>query len=131
MECISDRVHRSLAAVSTDPTQMKNECSDEAHSPKRLPNAQGTADSNDPRAGDLEKQTTGGGKEVSPKVSAFKSLGLLDRFLALWIFLAMLIGILLGNFVPNTGLALQKGKFVGVSIPIGMSDLYAAASFSS
>lgn len=55
----------------------------------------------------------------TPKASAFKSLGWLDRFLALWIFLAMLIGILLGNFVPSTGPALQKGKFVGVSVPIG------------
>jgi hypothetical protein len=53
------------------------------------------------------------------KQSAFKSLGILDRFLALWIFLAMLVGILLGNFVENVGPALQKGKFVGVSVPIG------------
>jgi len=56
------------------------------------------------------------------KVSAFKSLGLLDRFLAVWIFLAMLTGILLGNFVKNVGPALQRGKFVGVSIPIGESN---------
>lgn len=53
--------------------------------------------------------------------SVFKSLGFLDQFLALWIFLAMVVGILLGNFVPSTGPALQKGKFVGVSIPIGTS----------
>lgn len=56
-----------------------------------------------------EKQTT----------SAFKSLGWLDRFLAVWILLAMVIGIILGNFVPSTGPALEKGKFVGVSVPIG------------
>lgn len=31
----------------------------------------------------------------------------------------MAVGIILGNFVPNTGPALQKGEFVGVSIPIG------------
>jgi arsenite transporter len=55
------------------------------------------------------------------KVSAFKSLGWLDRFLAVWILLAMIVGVLLGNFVPQTGPALQKGKFVGVSVPIGMS----------
>jgi len=55
-------------------------------------------------------------------LSAFKSLGFLDRFLAVWIFLAMLIGILLGNFVDNVGPALQKGTFVDVSIPIGMSS---------
>ncbi|KAG9230220.1 sodium bile acid symporter family-domain-containing protein [Amylocarpus encephaloides] len=57
------------------------------------------------------------------KNSAFKALGWLDRFLALWIFLAMAIGIILGNFVPNTGPALQKGQFVGVSIPIAVGLL--------
>lgn len=51
--------------------------------------------------------------------SAFNQLGILDRFLAIWIFLAMAVGIILGNFVPSTGPALQRGKFVGVSIPIG------------
>ncbi|PQE28165.1 putative arsenite efflux transporter protein [Rutstroemia sp. NJR-2017a BBW] len=59
----------------------------------------------------------------SSKVSAFKSLGLLDRFLAVWILLAMAIGIILGNFVPSTGPALQKGKFVGVSVPIAIGLL--------
>jgi ACR3 family arsenite transporter len=53
------------------------------------------------------------------KVSAIKGLGWLDRFLAVWIILAMAIGILLGNFVPQTGPALERGKFVGVSVPIG------------
>ena len=69
---------------------------------------------------DVEKQRT---SMSYVKVSAFKSLGLLDRFLAVWIFFAMLVGILLGNFVPNTGPALQKGKFVGVSIPIAVGLL--------
>jgi len=68
---------------------------------------------------DVEKQATERVEEDTP-TSMFKSLGFLDQFLALWIFLAMLVGILLGNFVPNTGPALQKGKFVGVSVPIGM-----------
>jgi ACR3 family arsenite transporter len=70
---------------------------------------------------DIELQTHGN-PEIDPhpsKVSAFQSLGLLDRFLAVWILVAMSIGIILGNFVPNTGPALQKGKFVGVSVPIG------------
>lgn len=53
--------------------------------------------------------------------SAFKQLELLDKFLALWIILAMAVGIILGNFVPDTREALERGKFVGVSIPIGMS----------
>ncbi|PYI34531.1 putative arsenite efflux transporter [Aspergillus indologenus CBS 114.80] len=73
---------------------------------------------------DLEKQadaSTVDSPEV--KTSAFKSLGLLDRFLAVWIFLAMAIGIILGNFVPSTGPALQQGKFVGVSVPIAVGLL--------
>lgn len=65
---------------------------------------------------DPEKQEETG---IAEKSSAFKALGWLDRFLALWIFLAMTVGIILGNFVPSTGPALQKGKFVGVSVPIG------------
>jgi len=72
---------------------------------------------------DLENQANSQTKEGRAKASAFKSLGLLDRFLALWIFLAMVIGIILGNFVPNTGPALQKGKFVGVSVPIAVGLL--------
>ena len=62
------------------------------------------------------------------ELSAFRRLGILDRYLALWIFLAMAIGIILGNFVPNTGPALQRGKFVGVSVPIGISHLIAEVS---
>ena len=54
------------------------------------------------------------------EASAFKSLAWLDRYLAIWIFLAMVVGILLGNFVPRTEEVLDKGRFVGVSIPIGM-----------
>ena len=76
---------------------------------------------------DIEKQTA---KNLSPEESAFRKLSLLDRFLALWIFFAMLIGILLGNFVPNTGPALQKGKFVGVSIPIGTCSPQKSGSVS-
>lgn len=79
---------------------------------------------------DAEKQEIEGA--IAPdKVSAFKSLGWLDRFLALWILLAMAIGIILGNFVPNTGPALQKGKFVGVSVPIGVCIMAAWIALST
>ncbi|EEP81737.1 arsenical-resistance protein [Uncinocarpus reesii 1704] len=73
--------------------------------------------------GDAEKQGETLIKERSTAESVFKGLGILDRFLALWIFLAMAVGIILGNFVPNTGPALQKGTFVGVSIPIAVGLL--------
>ncbi|KAL7660863.1 arsenicals resistance [Aspergillus niger] len=55
--------------------------------------------------------------------SAFQQLAILDRFLAVWIFLAMAVGIILGNFVPNTSKALERGKFVGVSVPIAIGLL--------
>lgn len=74
---------------------------------------------------DIEKQPAQESDDDKPhkKVSAFRSLGVLDRFLAVWILLAMIIGVLLGNFVEETGPALQKGKFVGVSIPIAIGLL--------
>ncbi|KAI8306807.1 Arsenical-resistance protein Acr3 [Colletotrichum sp. SAR11_240] len=72
---------------------------------------------------DVEQQPDLAQDETTDDTSTFKSLGVLDRFLAVWIFLAMLIGILLGNFVPNAGPALQQGKFVGVSVPIAVGLL--------
>ncbi|KAJ5358684.1 uncharacterized protein N7496_011097 [Penicillium cataractarum] len=72
---------------------------------------------------DVEKQRPNESEERPSQQSAFKGLAWLDRFLAVWIFLAMAIGIILGNFVENTGPALQRGKFVGVSIPIAIGLL--------
>lgn len=54
------------------------------------------------------------------KTSIYAGLGWLDRLLVLWILLAIVIGILLGNFIDSVGPALQRGKFVDVSVPIGM-----------
>ncbi|KAL8811483.1 MAG: hypothetical protein Q9223_007520, partial [Gallowayella weberi] len=71
----------------------------------------------------LEAQPSNSEKEKDTKLSAFKGLGLLDRYLAVWILLAMAVGMILGNFVPNTGPALQKGKFIGVSVPIAIGLL--------
>ncbi|KAF2258446.1 arsenical-resistance protein ACR3 [Lojkania enalia] len=58
-------------------------------------------------------------KELPP----LRGLSFLDRFLVVWILLAMAIGIILANTVPSTGPALQKGEFVGVSIPIAIGLL--------
>lgn len=51
--------------------------------------------------------------------SGMKRLAILDRFLALWILLSMGIGIILGYFVPNTSVVLEKVQFVNVSLPLG------------
>lgn len=63
------------------------------------------------------------GPSAKDSMPVFKSLGWLDRYLAAWIFLAMLIGIILGNFAPRTEDVLDKGRWVGVSIPIGACGL--------
>lgn len=72
---------------------------------------------------DLEKATNRSlaamsGQEA-PELPPLKGLSLLDRFLVVWIILAMAVGILLGNFVPSAATTLQRGEFVGVSVPIG------------
>ncbi|EXJ57511.1 arsenical-resistance protein [Cladophialophora yegresii CBS 114405] len=62
-------------------------------------------------------------KQGDQKRSVYAGLGWLDRLLVLWILLAIIVGILLGNFVDGVGPALQKGKFVQVSVPIAVGLL--------
>ena len=69
------------------------------------------------RRPDLENQQQD--NDNRDDIPVIKGLSWFDRLLALWILLAMIVGVLLGNFVEETGPALQKGKFVGVSVPIG------------
>ena len=76
---------------------------------------------------DPEKNDTSSGKQqqqlIQSKRSVYHGLGWVDRLLALWILLAIVIGMLLGNFVDNIGNTLQKGEFVGVSVPIAVGLL--------
>ena len=66
---------------------------------------------------DSEKQ---GSNASAPEIkSVYAGLGWVDRLLALWILLAIIIGMLIGNYVDGADEALQRGEFVGVSIPIG------------
>jgi ACR3 family arsenite transporter len=59
--------------------------------------------------------------ETDKVVPPLRGLSFLDRFLVLWILVAMGVGIAIGNTVSSAGPALQKGEFVGVSVPIGLS----------
>lgn len=86
------------------------------------------AEKSTPRGLEAQNYDAGIEGDNGREKSVFKALGWLDRFLAVWIFLAMLVGILLGNFVPETGPALEKGKFVGVSVPIGKAEEHGAAA---
>lgn len=94
-------------------TQQKNH--DQQHSPEDLESCPPTPTEDNNNESDAPQN--------HHPTSAFQQLAILDRFLALWIFLAMGIGIILGNFVPDIERSLQRGEFVGVSIPIGGSSV--------
>ena len=51
-------------------------------------------------------------------------LSLIDRFLPVWIFAAMGLGILLGRVFPDLGAALDRVKVAGVSLPIAIGLLW-------
>ncbi|EMC97431.1 hypothetical protein BAUCODRAFT_156109 [Baudoinia panamericana UAMH 10762] len=59
---------------------------------------------------DLEMQEALGPK--AENVAAFKALGWLDRFVAVWILLAIMVGILIGNFVSGAEESLQKSNLM-------------------
>jgi ACR3 family arsenite transporter len=52
--------------------------------------------------------------------STVKKLGFLDRFLTLWIFIAMGVGVALGNFVPGVAESINKLSVGTTSIPIAI-----------
>jgi ACR3 family arsenite transporter len=75
------------------------------------------------KAGNDGGDMMGGTPSTKPDLPPLKGLSFLDRFLVVWIILAMAIGIALGNTVDSVGPALQRGEFVGVSIPIGTLNI--------
>lgn len=56
--------------------------------------------------------------------SVMRQLSTLDRFLPIWIFAAMAVGILLGRLFPGLGAALDRVQVAGVSVPIGIGLLW-------
>lgn len=59
-----------------------------------------------------------------PTPSVVGRLSTLDRFLPLWIFAAMVLGITLGRAVPNLGATLDRVQVAGVSVPIAIGLLW-------
>jgi ACR3 family arsenite transporter len=53
-----------------------------------------------------------------------RRLSTLDRFLPLWIFAAMALGLLLGRQFPDLGAVLDRVQVAGVSVPIGLGLLW-------
>ncbi|MCT2140093.1 ACR3 family arsenite efflux transporter [Dietzia cinnamea] len=52
-----------------------------------------------------------------------KKMSFLDRWLALWILMAMAVGLLLGRFIPGLDRALDSVKIGGISVPIAIGLL--------
>jgi ACR3 family arsenite transporter len=53
-----------------------------------------------------------------------RRLSVIDRFLPLWIFGAMALGLLLGKAYPRLGSLLDRVQVAGVSVPIGIGLLW-------
>jgi Arsenite efflux pump ACR3 and related permeases len=47
-------------------------------------------------------------------------LGIFEKYLALWVFLCMVIGLFLSQFIPELSIAINNLQFSGISIPIGV-----------
>jgi ACR3 family arsenite transporter len=47
-------------------------------------------------------------------------LGIFEKYLALWVFLCMVIGLLLSQLIPELSIAINNLQFGGISIPIGV-----------
>jgi len=56
----------------------------------------------------------------APKNSEEVSLGFFEKYLTLWIAICIVIGLLLGRFLPSLGQYLDSLKFGQISIPIGI-----------
>jgi ACR3 family arsenite transporter len=53
-----------------------------------------------------------------------RRLSTLDRFLPLWIFAAMGLGLILGRVYPDLGATLDRAQLAGVSVPIAIGLLW-------
>ena len=69
-------------------------------------------------------QTTVKAEVLEREVSVVKRLSLLDRFLPLWIFLAMAVGVGLGYVFPGIATAFDALRIDTVSLPIAIGLLW-------
>lgn len=69
---------------------------------------------------DTMSQTTATAADISATATRLSTL---DRFLPVWIALAMAAGLLLGRWVPGLDIALEKVQIDGISLPIAIGLL--------
>lgn len=56
-------------------------------------------------------------------VALVRKLGFIDRYLLVWILLAMIIGVVIGYFAPNVQESFETVQFGSVSVPIAIGLL--------
>ena len=49
-----------------------------------------------------------------------KNLGVFEKYLALWVFVCMIVGLALSQTVPGLSQALNDWQIGGISVPIGI-----------
>lgn len=59
----------------------------------------------------------------APAAAARRQLSTLDKWLPVWIGLAMIAGLILGRFIPALADVLTKMEIAGISVPIGLGLL--------
>lgn len=56
-------------------------------------------------------------------LALIRKLGFIDRYLLVWILLAMIIGVIIGYFAPNVQESFETVQFGSVSVPIAIGLL--------
>src|SRR5690348_17596887 len=68
-------------------------------------------------------ETTASNAHAGSHVAVVEKLSTLDRFLPVWIGIAMAAGLLLGRWVGGLNTALDRVQFDGISLPIALGLL--------
>jgi len=58
--------------------------------------------------------------EVTAKEAAGEPMGMFERYLTLWVFLCIVVGIALGHFLPDTFQAIGKLEVAKVNLPVAV-----------
>ena len=58
--------------------------------------------------------------EVTAKQAAGAAMSVFERYLTVWVFLCIVIGIALGQFLPSVFQALGRMEVANVNLPVGL-----------